>query len=298
MIDKLSLNLAAFERFVIEKGWSIHSQKDIEYGRQVIVTDGIDQFPINFYYKGAILPQGNSGVMKTAITAWVDLRQNGGKTVSAVSEKSGRKEIELRNSYTAKYIMENPEARNVAARWLYAQIDKQVLDFLYPNDRNTLMAAALVRNAFENSAQILEDYWVIVMPFAKPYEGFLIKLAVHLGLTTEEALSQKSKTIVVGEWLEAIKTRLPDIKRYAEAANAIITGWDCRCKAIHSDPAYDLKTLESFSEADREISIILRAIDRGYRVFVGKDIKLKPGRFHRRETRKRDHEPEPETENV
>lgn len=368
MTDKLTLNLVAFERFVAEKGWSILDQKDIDHGRQIMVTDGVSRLPVNFYGTGTILPQGKPSEMQAAITGWPNFQQAGIKSVPvpnegeqrqnrvaeylvipdhaeairnvvlglpgevATKEPSGPAElyrVEIRkggqrltitqyssgtlmiqglssslfeeicqildehlpqsfSARAARFIpgeteraaatpyLESPDAENEAARWLFEQVDKKALAFLHMNDQRTLLAAAGVRNAFKNSNQPLPDYSVIVMPFAKPYEGFLIRLAAHLGLTTEDALSQKADAIEVGAWLEAIETRLPDIKRYTEMADALSAAWGCRNKAVHSDPGYALSVLKSLVEADQEISTILRAIARGHRLFAEEGVKLVP----------------------
>ncbi|MGB5056865.1 MAG: ribonuclease HIII [Nitrospirales bacterium] len=368
MVDKLTSNLAAFDTFIAQNGWKIWTRKDIEYGHQVVVTDGTIRLPVNFYGTGKIVPQGKSGAVKTSIVEWANLQQFGIGSNSAPSSV----EVELRKNLVAKYLvlpdrvevirdvlahlpgeldvkdllgpaeiyrievraseqratvtqytsgtlmiqglsgslfqeicdvldehlsqsfsaraaryipgeteradassyLESPDAENEAADWLYRKVDREVLEFLYPNDKLTLLAAAGVRNAFLKSEQSLPDYSVVVMPFAKPYEGFLIRLAIHLDLVTENAVSRKSNTIEVGVWLDAIRTRLPDIKRYSEIADTLKAAWGCRNKAMHSDPIYSLSTLKKFDDAEEEVNAIFRAINRAYSVFVVDNIRL------------------------
>lgn len=99
MTDKLTANLAAFENLLTEKGWSIWEQKDIEYGRQIVITDGSMKLPVNFYTSGKILPQGKSSDLKMAVTEWANLVQAGllGRTPSV----TGRE----RKNRTAKYLV-------------------------------------------------------------------------------------------------------------------------------------------------------------------------------------------------
>lgn len=365
MTDRVSTNLKALERFLEERGWRIFSQKDIDYGLQVIVTDGNMRLPVNFYNTGKIVVQGKSCKMKTILTEWTNLIQAGlSSEVTAGTpapqnrvakylvipdnidkihqvvlnlpgevidrEVGGPAEIyrvEVRhNNYrviitqygsgtlivqglssphfdavcevldehlfqsfveratrfiageaernTAAAYLEKPEAENEAARWLLEQINQDVLNFLYENDRRTLLAAAGVRNAFQNTSQPLPDYSVVVMPFAKSFEGFLMRLAVHLGLTTEDALRRKANEIEIGAWIETIKARLPDAKRYGEIHAALEAAWQCRHKALHSDFAHPLSTLKTFVEAEQEVATILRAMMRAHRVFVKEGLKL------------------------
>jgi len=366
--DQISANLATLEYFLKEKGWRIFEQKNIDYGRQVIVTDGTTRLPVNFFNTGKILVQGKSCEMKTALTEWANLIQAGLKPETAgapaqtrqnriakylvipdniekirdvvlslpgevsAKEAGGPAEVyrvetrregnrvtitqynsgtlmvqglssphfdavcealdeHLAQSFseratrfivgetertTAATYLEKPEAENEATLWLLEQIDPNALKFLYENDRRTLLAAAGIRNAFHKTTQPLPDYSVVVMPFAKPFEGFVIRLAVHLELTTEDALKRKANEIEIGAWLETIKSRLPDVKRYGEIHAALDAAWQCRHKALHSDFAHPLSTLKTFAEAEHEVATILRAMVRAYRVFVEEGVQLAP----------------------
>jgi ribonuclease HIII len=369
MADKLATNLAAFEKFIAEKGWAIWERKDIDYGHQVVITDGSTRLPVNFYTSGKILPQGKASDLKTAVTEWANLVQAGllNKSTSPATsdsknriakylvipdkitrikgevvgtkfenvvwrESTGPAELyraeihiggqkatvtqyasgtlivqgrsgecfdivceeldqHLSQSFAARAArfiegdaqqavttpyLESAEAENEAAKWLFEHLERDVYNFLHENDRRTLVSAAGVRNAVQKSGQPLEDYSVVVMPFAKVYEGFMIRLAEHLGLADRQVLSRKSNTIEIGAWLDSIRNRLPDVKRYTEIADSLAAAWSCRNKSMHSDFAYSLSTLKSFAEAEQEISIILRAMGRAHRVFVVEALALLP----------------------
>lgn len=387
MTDRVRTNLKALERFLEEKGWRIFDQKTIDYGHQVIVTDGNGniRLPVNFFNTGKIVVQGRSCEMKTALTEWANLIQAGlsseitigapapqnrvakylvipdniekirqivlklpgevidrevggpaevyrvevrheGHRVTITQYSSGTLMVQglssthfdavcealdehLSQSFvdratrfiageaersTAVAYLEKPEAENEATHWILEQINQNVLNFLYDNDRRTLLAAAGVRNAFQNTSQALPDYSVVVMPFAKSFEGFLVRLAVHLELTTEDALRQKANEIEIGAWIGTIGARLPDVKRYGEIHAALEAAWQCRHKALHSDFAHPLSTLKTFVEADREVATILRAMARAHRVFVEEGLKLAPVRSSEVDA-KATSEPEPES---
>lgn len=174
--------------------------------------------------------------------------------------------------------LESSDAENEAASWLLRQLEQSVLEFLYPNDRQTLLAAAGVRNAICSTQQALPDFSVVVMPFAKAYEGFVARLAVHLRIAEEDVLKEKADAIQIGGWLDIIEVRLPDKKRYGEIVVALKSAWGCRHKVIHSDFAHPLSTLNTFEEAEQDISVILRAIRRAYQVFVTEALALLPER--------------------
>jgi ribonuclease HIII len=177
---------------------------------------------------------------------------------------------------TVASYLEKPDAENEAVKWLLQHLDRRVVDFLYENDRRTLLAGAGVRNAFENSQEKLPDYSVVVMPFAKPFEGYLTRLAIHVGLTTEDILAEKANEIEVGEWIVEIKDRLPDKKRYGDIGTAIEAAWNCRNKAVHSDAFLPIAVLKSFADAEHEIGTILRAMARAHVVFVEENLQLLP----------------------
>ena len=365
--EQISNNLVALGHILKEKGWQIFSEKDIDHGYQVIVSNGTMRLPVNFYKTGKIVVQGKPCAMRSELLEWANLVQAGMKSKSAKSTQPHKNRIakylvipdnienirqiilnlpgeispkntggpaeiyrvEVRNDgarvtitqYSSGMLMvqglssphfdavcdlldeyltqsfseraarfivgetertvvatylEEPESENEATRWLLKQIDSSVLKFLYENDQRTLLAAAGVRNAFQKADRNLPDYSVVVMPFAKPFEGFMMRLAVHLGLTTEETLKQKANEIEIKSWLDSIKSRLPDIKRYGEIHASLEAAWQCRNKAIHSDFAHPLTVLKTLSEAEHEVATILRAMARAYTVFVTEGIKLSP----------------------
>lgn len=226
---------------------------------------------ISQFNSGTLMVQGLSSVLFDNVCEILDVHLTQSLAERANRYLSGENE---RNTVTA--YLEQPNAENESTQWLFQNIDKKVLSFLYENDQRTLLAAAGVRNAFQKSAENLPDYSVVVMPFAKPFEGFLVKLAIHLELTTEDALSKKSDESVVGTWVNQIKERIPDPKRYGEIAAGLEAAWKCRHKAMHSDAFFTLSVLKTFTEAEHEISTILRAMARAFVIFVEERLRLLP----------------------
>jgi ribonuclease HIII len=92
--DRIGANLAALEYFLKEKGWRVFEQKNIDYGRQVIVTDGTTRLPVSFFNTGKIVVQGKSCEMKTELTEWANLIQAGLKP-----DASGTLESEAEHKY-------------------------------------------------------------------------------------------------------------------------------------------------------------------------------------------------------
>lgn len=367
MAANLESNIAEFKQWIAERGWQILSERSIEHGEQISISDGINQASVNLYQTGKILAQGKASPLKTAVTEWANLFQAAIKAQPTKAEpkaqnrsakylvlpdrvseiqavvKSLSDEVNLRpatgpaelyraevrrahqrititqydsgtllvqgasspqfeavceildqhliqsfSDRAARYIpapveqtaattyLAKPEAENEATHWLLQQIDRAALEFLYPNDQSTLIAAAGVRNAYAKPHDALPDYSVIVMPFAKAYEGFVIRLAVLLDLAKSEDLKQKASEIEIGAWLVSIRARLPDIQRYGEISDTLNAAWGCRNKAVHSDPGYPMSILKSFGEAEQEIATILRAMKRAHRLFAIEKLVLVP----------------------
>ena len=62
--------LRNFRDFVSAQGWTINAEKEIDYGYQIVVSDGKTKTPVAFYPSGKILVQGNDSYLKTALQLW------------------------------------------------------------------------------------------------------------------------------------------------------------------------------------------------------------------------------------
>src|SRR2546421_15740 len=64
---KLQSNIQAFREFVHSKGWTDVSEKEIAYGYQLVVTDGITKIPIDFFSSGKALIQGKPSALQNEV---------------------------------------------------------------------------------------------------------------------------------------------------------------------------------------------------------------------------------------
>lgn len=62
--------LRNFRDFVATKGWTIVEGKEIDYGFQFTIFDGLTKNPVAFFPSGKILVQGKDGNLKTALLLW------------------------------------------------------------------------------------------------------------------------------------------------------------------------------------------------------------------------------------
>jgi ribonuclease HIII len=155
------------------------------------------------------------------------------------------------------------------------ELGQETFDFLWSHDQQLLLSGAGVLQAVEKTHSQIPDYCVVVMPFAKTFEGFATKLAVLLGLVTEAELRESADNIQVGRWLGKIERQLPDPKRYEFVAHALNSAWHSRHKTIHADPQMPMP-IRSLDEATGEIHSILRGMSKAHEVFVTRGIGLRP----------------------
>src|SRR3989442_5076680 len=60
----------AFRAFVHGGGWSIVAEKEIAYGYQLMVTDGINKVPVDLFESGKTLIQGKPSVLQAELRSW------------------------------------------------------------------------------------------------------------------------------------------------------------------------------------------------------------------------------------
>jgi ribonuclease HIII len=72
--SKLQANIDALRELVQSKGWTILDEKEIQFGYQLIITDGINRTPIALFHSGKILIQGKPGELQTKLKAWCNTR--------------------------------------------------------------------------------------------------------------------------------------------------------------------------------------------------------------------------------
>ncbi len=91
--------LRNFRNFVTSQGWTIVAEKEIDYGYQITVSDGVTKNPVAFFPSGKLLVQGKSGILQTALQLW---RQE-----SAPSPSPKNEQAQL--AFTATQIQPSPQ---------------------------------------------------------------------------------------------------------------------------------------------------------------------------------------------
>ncbi|MBV9691590.1 MAG: hypothetical protein JO202_17975 [Ktedonobacteraceae bacterium] len=75
--EKLQKALATLHTWAQENAWTIVTEKEIQTGHQVLVTDGATQVPVNCFTNGNIQVQGAPSPLKDALQAKVEQWRKG-----------------------------------------------------------------------------------------------------------------------------------------------------------------------------------------------------------------------------
>ena len=159
-----------------------------------------------------------------------------------------------------------PQTERRALEWVYQYLGEQAFAFLEMNDRETYLSGVGLFLSIQEMNLQLPDYSIVVMPFARAYEGFILQLAVRLGITTQETILARTKVTKIGEYLQQIKDKIErtDTTRYVYLIDTLQSAWrGVRNKVMHSDPA-NPHPYTQLSYAEQDIQTIHRAISLGY----------------------------------
>jgi ribonuclease HIII len=170
--------------------------------------------------------------------------------------------------------MNRPQTERIALEWAYKYLGEQGFELLEMNDRETYLSGAGLFLSIQEMNLQLPDYSIVVMPFARAYEGFIIQLAVQLGITTQESILANAKGMKIGEYLKQIKDKIErtDKTRYGHLIDTLQSAWrGVRNKVMHSDPA-NPHPYTQLRDAEQDIQAIHRAISLGYGYLVERGI--------------------------
>jgi ribonuclease HIII len=174
--------------------------------------------------------------------------------------------------------MSLPQTEQKALDWVYDQLGREVYEFLPSNDREThLSGAGLLLSIKETNLQ-LPDYSIIVMPFARTYEGSIIQLAVQLGITNQAGIQANAESMRAGGYINQIKERIDksDKVRHTGLADTLLSAWrDVRNKVLHSDPV-NPSLHPQLVMAEQDIQSVNRAMRRAHKYLIELGIVKSP----------------------
>jgi len=96
--SKLQSNIQAFRELIQSKRWTIVSEKEVQSGYQLVVTDGATRISINLYSTDKALIQGTANPLQNELTSWWYERN-----ASSTRNAAGRTRIGLDESGKGDY---------------------------------------------------------------------------------------------------------------------------------------------------------------------------------------------------
>lgn len=153
------------------------------------------------------------------------------------------------------------------------RISSQAFSYLFKNDQQTLVSAIGILEVVRSNNLNIPLYNPILYPFAKVFEGFVIKLLIDKAFFSFEAYKANPEVADIGNALrkKKLKKYIKDTRRNEFVLDKLITTWESlRCHELHSDPAQDdsIVNLTDIDQVDNRIGEISGTIIDAYRIIV------------------------------
>ncbi|MDW8327807.1 MAG: ribonuclease HIII, partial [Anaerolineales bacterium] len=217
---------------------------------------------------GTLLVQGKTGELFEQVCALLE-----GVISQPFAERGARYVPDSEREAALEYL-NKPEAEREALDWIDEHLGQDVFGFLPSNEREGYISGASVLLWLKATGRKLPDYSTVVMPFARAYEGFVIQLAIHLGIATEEKIRASVDEMRAGNFLQQLRDKIvkTDKDRYEGLADTLHSAWrDIRNKVLHSDPL-NPPPHRNLAHAEDDIATLNRAMFRGYEYLVERGI--------------------------
>lgn len=264
---KIDTIKALIEQLPAEVTWR-ETDSSVAQLYQAEVKSSNDKVVITQYRTGMLMVQGRATRLFDEICDQLD------RKLSQPPAERAARYIPEASRQAALSQMNQPEADTQGLTWLVEKLGREAYEFLYPHDQETLLSGAMLLQTAQSIDLKLPDYSVLVMPFARAYEGFLVKLFIHIGLAEPEKIEKNVKSIQVGSWLNELPELIVDT-RHCHLGDDLKTAWTgSRHLLMHSDYVRQTR-MATFDKAYNEIcGVIIRAFERGFENFIKQPIEL------------------------
>lgn len=233
------------------------------------IRRGPDRALVSQFKTGTLIVQGRTGELFEEVCRLLE-----GVLSQPFAERGARYVPDSEREAALEYL-NKPEAEREALDWAYEHLGQDVFEFLPSTEREGYLSGASVLLWLKASNRKLPDYSTIVMPFARAYEGFVIRLAIHLGIIDEAKIEKIDVAqIRAGNYLDQVRERIigTDKSRYEGLANTLQSAWrDIRNKVLHFDPL-NPPPHRSLADAENDIAALNRAMYHGYEYLVQRGI--------------------------
>lgn len=153
------------------------------------------------------------------------------------------------------------------------RVSKEAFDYLFPNEQQLLASAIAILELVKEKELIIPLYNPILYPFAKVFEGFIIKLMLDKKFFSFDDYKLNPEVADIGNALrkKKFKKYIKDVCRNEGILDKLATTWESiRCHELHSDPAQESEiiNLTDIVQVENRIGEISAVIMDGYRVLV------------------------------
>lgn len=232
------------------------------------IRRGAEKTLASQFKTGTLLIQGRTGELFEEICTLLE-----GVISQPFAERGARYVPDSEREAALEYL-NKPEAEREALDWIDDHLGQGVFEFLPSNEREGYISGSSVLLWLKASGRKLPDYSTVVMPFARAYEGFVIQLAIHLGIATEGKIKVSIDQMRAGDFLQQVRDKIvkTDKDRYEGLADTLQSAWrDIRNKVLHSDPL-NPPPHKNLAHAEDDIATLNRAMFRGYEYLVERGI--------------------------
>lgn len=257
------------KQLLAEFGGQIHEPTpDPHQFYRAEIRRGADKTLASQFKTGTLLVQGKTGELFEEVCTLLE------RVLSQPFAERGARYVPDSEREAALEYLNKPEAEREALDWIDEHLGQGVFEFLPSNEREGYISGSSVLLWLKTSGRKLPDYSTVVMPFARAYEGFVIQLAIHLGITTEENVKASVDQMRAGNFLQQVRDQIvkTDKDRYEGLADTLQSAWrDIRNKVLHSDPL-NPPPHKNLAHAEDDIATLNRAMFRGYEYLVERGI--------------------------
>lgn len=244
----------------------VENQSPIYYRLKIQNKD--DKFTLTQYETGALLLQGQSTKLFSDILDKIQSINPLSDLENTLLYVPQENQAQIKNVFD-KNKNDFSEIYDLAQK----RISSQAFSYLFKNDQQTLVSAIGILEVVRSNNLNIPLYNPILYPFAKVFEGFIIKLLIDKAFFTFDAYKANPEVADIGNALrkKKLKKYIKDTRRNEFVLDKLITTWESlRCHELHSDPAQDdsIINLTDIEQVDNRIGEISGTIIDAYRIIV------------------------------
>lgn len=244
----------------------VENQSPIYYRLKIQNKD--DKFTLTQYETGTLLLQGQSTKLFSDILDKIQSINPLSDLENTLLYVPQENQAQIKNVFD-KNKNDFSEIYDLAQK----RISSQAFSYLFKNDQQTLVSAIGILEVVRSNKLNIPLYNPILYPFAKVFEGFVIKLLIDKAFFTFDAYKANPEVADIGNALrkKKLKKYIKDIRRNEFVLYKLITTWESlRCHELHSDPAQDdsIINLTDIEQVDNRIGEISGTIIDAYRIIV------------------------------